>query len=90
MPAAAPAFTAQTLPCLRALTRHNTRAWFHEHRVRYDAHVHAPMLHGVRAHLAERHRVLARIVAAPASTKRLGAMQGHVPGMAPPARGRRP
>lgn len=54
MPAAAPAFTAQTLTCLRALTRHNTRAWFHEHRVRYDAHVHAPMLHGVRAHIVER------------------------------------
>ncbi len=44
MPAAAPAFTAQTLTCLRVLTRHNTHAWFHEHRVRYDAHVHAPTL----------------------------------------------
>ena len=44
MPAAAPAFTAQTLTFLRALKRHNTREWFHERRARYDAHVHAPML----------------------------------------------
>ncbi len=162
MPAAVPAFTAQTLTFLRALKRHNTREWFHEHRARYDAHVRAPMLaiverlaedlprvapgfqaspklslfrpwrdtrfsankaplktnvaavfpyrslarmegaslyfevapehvwiggglyapdpatlHAVRSHIAERHRVLARLVAAPAFAKRLGALQGE-------------
>ncbi len=162
MSATSPGFTAQTLTFLRALKRHNTREWFHEHRARYDAHVHAPMLaiverlavdlprvapgfhaspklslfrpwrdtrfsankaplktnvaavfpyrslarmegaslyfevapehvwiggglyspdaptlHGVRAHIAARHRVLARLVAAPAFAARLGTMQGE-------------
>ncbi len=35
-----------------------------------------PTLHAVRTHIAERHRQLARLVAAPAFKKYLGAMQG--------------
>lgn len=37
----------------------------------------APTLHAVRAHIADHHRGLARIVAAPAFVKQLGAMQGE-------------
>lgn len=44
MPTAAPRFTPETLRFFRALTRNNRREWFHEHRGRYDAHVHAPMV----------------------------------------------
>ncbi|HUU33746.1 MAG TPA: DUF2461 domain-containing protein [Vicinamibacterales bacterium] len=162
MPTNEAGFTAQTLKFLRALKRHNTREWFHEHRADYDRHVHGPMvtiverlaedlpraapgfqagpklslfrpwrdtrfsankaplktnvaavfpyrgmarmegaslyfevapehvwiggglyspdsatLHAVRAHIAERHRELARLVAAPAFKKHLGSMQGE-------------
>ena len=44
MPSAAPGFSPRTLTFLRALKRHNDRAWFHERRADYDAHVHAPMV----------------------------------------------
>lgn len=44
MPTAAPRFTPDTLRFFRALARNNRREWFHEHRARYDAHVHAPMV----------------------------------------------
>lgn len=162
MPTAAPCFSAHSLKFLRALRRHNDRAWFHEHRATYDAHVHAPMLavveqlaidlprvapgfaagakismfrpwrdtrfsanqaplkthvaavfpfrgmarlegaslyfevapehvwiggglyspdaptlHAVRSHIAEKHRTLARLMAVPAFTTLLGAMQGE-------------
>lgn len=37
----------------------------------------SPTLHAVRGHIAERHRELARLVAAPAFRKLLGSMQGE-------------
>jgi uncharacterized protein (TIGR02453 family) len=37
-------FTPKTFTFLRALKRHNTRAWFADHRERYLADVEAPML----------------------------------------------
>lgn len=43
MPAAAP-FTPKTLAFLRALKRHNDRAWFHARKPDYEAHVKAPMV----------------------------------------------
>lgn len=37
-------FTPKTLAFLRALSRNNDRAWFHERRGEYEAHVRGPML----------------------------------------------
>lgn len=39
-----PHFTPKTLAFLRALTRHNDRAWFKARRDQYELHVRAPML----------------------------------------------
>ena len=43
MAAAAP-FTPKTLAFLRALKRHNDRAWFHARKPDYEAHVKGPMV----------------------------------------------
>ena len=40
----APRFTDDTLRFLRALKRHNDRAWFRARRDRYEAHVRGPMV----------------------------------------------
>ena len=37
-------FSPGTFRFLRALARHNERAWFHAHRDDYDRHVRAPFL----------------------------------------------
>ena len=37
-------FPAQTLPFLDELARHNERAWFDQHKHRYEAHVREPAL----------------------------------------------
>jgi len=39
-----PSFTPKTLSFLRSLKRNNDRAWFHEHREAYEAHVRGPMM----------------------------------------------
>lgn len=46
---ATPQFSPRTLAFLRALKRHNERAWFHERRDRYEADVRAPMVAFVEA-----------------------------------------
>lgn len=40
-------FSNKTLTFLRALKRNNDRAWFHEHRAEYEAHVRGPMVAAV-------------------------------------------
>ncbi len=41
---AVPPFTPKTLAFLRAIKRHNDRAWFHARKPDYEAHVKAPMV----------------------------------------------
>ena len=41
---AKPYFTDKTFRFLRALARHNSREWFHEHKADYDAHLRDPFL----------------------------------------------
>jgi uncharacterized protein (TIGR02453 family) len=37
-------FTSKTVAFLRALKKHNDRAWFHAHRAEYDQHCRGPMI----------------------------------------------
>jgi uncharacterized protein (TIGR02453 family) len=51
-------FTNKTIAFLRALKKHNDRAWFHAHRSDYEQHVRGPMV-AIVDHLAHDFRTFA-------------------------------
>lgn len=60
-----PPFTARTLSFLRALTRHNDRAWFAAHRQAYEEDVRAPMTALVERLAEDLRRIAPELVASP-------------------------
>jgi uncharacterized protein (TIGR02453 family) len=60
-----PGFTPKTLAFLRALKKNNDRAWFHQHRDEYEAHVRGPMVAVVERLAADFRTVAPDMVADP-------------------------
>lgn len=62
---ALPRFSPKTLAFLRALKRHNDRAWFKARRDQYEAHVRAPMIAVVERLAIDFQRFAPELVASP-------------------------
>ena len=66
-----PHFTADTLKFLRALTRHNDRPWFNDHKGDYETHVKAPMLAIIERLAVDLPRIAPDLVVSPRSLYRI-------------------
>jgi uncharacterized protein (TIGR02453 family) len=60
-----PRFTVKTISFLRALKRHNDRAWFAEHRDAYERDVRAPMVALVERLAVDLQRIAPELAASP-------------------------
>jgi uncharacterized protein (TIGR02453 family) len=67
----APRFSNDTLDFLRALTRHNDRAWFNAHKDEYEAHVRTPMLATIERLAIDFPRIAPDLLASPRSMYRI-------------------
>jgi uncharacterized protein (TIGR02453 family) len=71
MSPAAPRFSHDTLKFLRALTRHNDRVWFNEHKDEYEAHIRTPMLALIERLAVDFPRIAPNLIASPRSMYRI-------------------